>query len=254
VPVLADRLARDASRDGCWWNTHETSLALVSLGQFFRRQASKASYSGKVYAGDVLLGSFTKKTAAFKNLSAAATITVRMDPGYQDGAAFFALRARGIPTDAAFKPESEGLIVEREFLTRMGREQDLGAIEQGQLVVVRTRIRSTVGGVKNVVLSNLLPAGLEVENPRLESSETLPWITDTSPDSGHLDMRDDRVLEFLDLPDTGLHTSYAVLRAVTAGTFRLPPAQAEAMYDPSIRATGPRGMVRVVAAGEAGPR
>jgi hypothetical protein len=254
VPKLVDRLSRDASQDGYRWNTHETSLALVSLGQFFRRQASKASYSGKVYAGDVLVGSFTKKTATFKNLPTDKPITVRMDPGYASGAAFFALRSRGIPSDGAFRPESEGLILEREFLTRTGREQDLGAIVQGQLVVVRTRIRSTVGGVKNVVLSNLLPAGLEVENPRLESSESLPWVTDASAGSGHLDMRDDRVLEFLDLPDTGWHTSYAVLRAVTAGSFRLAPAQAEAMYDPAIHATGARGTVRVVAAGEEAAR
>jgi uncharacterized protein YfaS (alpha-2-macroglobulin family) len=41
-----------------------------------------------------------------------------------------------------------------------------------------------------------------------------------------------------------------VLRAVTAGTFRLPPAQAEAMYDPAVRASGPRGSVTILAAGE----
>ena len=250
VPSLIDRLSRDAGKDGFWWNTHETSMALVALGQFFRRQASKPPFSGKVYSGSALIGSFTSKTSHFRDLPAEGPITVRMDPGYRSGAAFFALRTRGIPSDASFRPDSDGLQIEREFLTRMGREQGLDAIAQGQLVVVRTRIRSSVGAVNNVVLSNLLPAGLEVENPRLESSESLPWITETSPEIGHLDMRDDRVLEFLDLPDTGWHTSYAVLRAVTAGTFRLPPVQAEAMYDPSIRATGARGTVRIVAAGE----
>jgi len=32
---------------------------------------------------------------------------------------------------------------------------------------------------------------------------------------------------------------------VTPGTFRLPPAQAEAMYDATVRATGERGSITV---------
>ena len=62
----------------------------------------------------------------------------------------------------------------------------------------------------------------------------------------YLDFRDDQVLLFLDLPDQNWRTGYVLLRAVTPGTFRLPPIQAEAMYEPQIRAVGERGTVQVV--------
>jgi len=58
-------------------------------------------------------------------------------------------------------------------------------------------------------------------------------------------LRDDRVLIFTDLPANDWRTAYALLRAVTPGTFRLPPVQAEAMYDPAIRMTGERGTIQV---------
>ena len=60
----------------------------------------------------------------------------------------------------------------------------------------------------------------------------------------HQDIRDDRVLLFTDLPADD-ELAYALLRAVAPGTFRLPPVQAEAMYDPAIRATGERGTIEV---------
>ena len=60
-----------------------------------------------------------------------------------------------------------------------------------------------------------------------------------------MDIRDDRVLLFTDLRDDNWWTSYALLRAVTPGRFRLPPVQAEAMYDGSIRAPGERGTIEI---------
>ena len=61
----------------------------------------------------------------------------------------------------------------------------------------------------------------------------------------HQDIRDDRILVFTDLPPNRWQTIYSLLRAVTPGRFRLPPVQAEAMYDPALRATGHRGTIGV---------
>ncbi|MGH7818868.1 MAG: hypothetical protein ACREQ9_03770, partial [Candidatus Binatia bacterium] len=137
------------------------------------------------------------------------------------------------------------LEIERAYLTRDGRPLDLAAVGQGDLLVMRVRLRSLSGRLDNVAVVNLLPSGLEVENPRLESAETLPWISDADLAVAHLDLRDDRVVVFASLPDTSWRTHYALLRAVTPGTFRLPPLQAEAMYDPAIRATGERGTIEI---------
>jgi uncharacterized protein YfaS (alpha-2-macroglobulin family) len=96
-----------------------------------------------------------------------------------------------------------------------------------------------------VVIEDLLPSGLEVENPRLKTTESLPWVTDATDDLSYLDLRDDRILIFADLPANTWVTLYALTRAVAPGSFRLPPAHAEAMYDPRLQATGERRRIEV---------
>ena len=109
-------------------------------------------------------------------------------------------------------------------------------VKQGDIVVIHTEIGSISGAMQNVVIQVPLPAGLEVENPRLSTTESLPWVQNiTAPQ--HADIRDDRVLFFVDLPAYGKLSFYTVARAITPGEFRLPPAQAEAMYAPAFRAT-----------------
>jgi uncharacterized protein YfaS (alpha-2-macroglobulin family) len=244
VPKLVQRLARDAQAEGDW-STQESAVAFVALGQFFQQQAQKKPYAGTVFVGKKEIGTFTNKTVTFPNIEGNEPIRIQMKTGYEAGAAFFSLQSRGIPTDAKFVPEKAGLEVNRAFFTRDGSVLDLFAVSQGDLIVVKTQVRSLSGKLDNVVIQNLLPSGLEVENPRLKSTETLPWVTDANLEPAHQDIRDDRVLLFTDLPENEWHTAYALLRAVAPGTFRLPPVQAEAMYDPAIRATGERGTIEV---------
>jgi uncharacterized protein YfaS (alpha-2-macroglobulin family) len=192
-----------------------------------------------------VIGVFTNKTVTITNMHGTEPLRVEMDVGYESGAAFFAFHSRGIPLDARFIAEKAGLEVHREFLTRTGSPLDVAAITQGDLIVLRTKVRSLSGALENVVIQNLLPSGVEVENPRLKSTEMLPWVTDANLEPAYQDLRDDRVLFFTDLPEDEWRTTYTLLRAVTPGTFRLPPVQAEAMYDPAIRVTGERGMIQV---------
>jgi uncharacterized protein YfaS (alpha-2-macroglobulin family) len=244
VPKLVQRLARDAQTTP-WWTTQESAFTLIALGQFFQQQAQKKPYSGKVLVGEKVVGTFTNKTVTFSDIQGTGAVTIQMDAGYESGAAFYAIQSRGIPTDAKFRPEQAGLEIYRTFMTRTGGPLDMENIAQGDLIVLKTQVRSLAGDLENVVIQNLLPAGVEVENPRLKSTETLPWVTDANLDPAHLDLRDDRVLFFTNLPNNEWRTTYTLLRAVTPGTFRLPPVQSEAMYDPAIRATGARGTMTV---------
>ena len=249
VPALADRLARDAVTDP-WWTTQESGFTLLALGQLYHRQAEQPPYRGKVYLGDRLLGTVSSDAPAhFTGLRGDGPVRLVMEPGYKGGSAFFSVITRGIPTDEAFRPTSAGLEIERTYLTRDGDDADLDQVHQGDLLVIRTRVRSVAGAVENVVIQNLLPSGVEVENPRLETTETLPWATPSNLSAfgqTHLDLRDDRILLFTDLPaGDQWQTVYALVRAVSPGSFRLPPVHAEAMYNPALRATGQRGHLEV---------
>ncbi len=48
---------------------------------------------------------------------------------------------------------------------------------------------------------------------------------------------------FLGLENASWRRFFSLVRAVAPGTFRLPPAHAEAMYNPALRASGERGYV-----------
>jgi len=244
IPLLADRLARDARTYG-EWTTQESGWALLALGELYHRQAQAPPYSGTVFLGDRKVGTFTNRTATFPDLRGIEPVRLVMDAGYRPGAAFYSLITRGVPTDDAFAPSHNGLEIERAVLDRNGKEADLNAVKQGDLLVLKTRVRSTAGAVENVVIESLLPSGLEVENPRLKTTESLPWVTDATADLAYLDLRDDRILIFTDLPENTWVTLYALTRAVAPGSFRLPPTHAEAMYDPKLQATGERRRIEV---------
>jgi hypothetical protein len=247
IPALVDRLARDAqgTQEYSWWTTQEESFTLLALGQFLQRQAKQPPYSGTVFVGGKAIGKFNNQTVILPPISGAEPIRIQMDGGYKSGSAFFSVLARGVPTDAAFQPSTAGLEIQREFLDREGQAINLSGVQQGDLIAIRTKVRSTSGPVNNVAIVNLLPSGLEVENPRLQTTEQLPWVSDANLEPKYMDLRDDRILLFADLPADSWQTFYTLVRAVAPGQFRLPPVQVEAMYNPALRATGERGTMEV---------
>ncbi len=244
VPQLFDRLARDASARR--WTTQETSFAFLALGRLARLQSeSQADYEGRLFVDDKLVDRFDSGGTRSFQLPSQGRVRLEMGSGFQPGSAYYSLVTRGIPLDEAFQEEENGLELEREFRTRTGRSLDLADLRQGDVVVVKTRIRSVQGPISNVVVQQLLPAGLEVENPRLQTTERVGWMTGKALACDYQDIRDDRVLFFADLPANQWRTTYTILRAVSPGSFRVPPARAEAMYNPRLRYTGPRSRVEI---------
>jgi len=84
---------------------------------------------------------------------------------------------------------------------------------------------------ENIVLVDLLPGGLEVENPRLDGGAMAAWKKKGGLIPSYLDLRDDRLVAAFDRLSRGTHHFYYVARAVTPGTFQHPGANAECMYD-----------------------
>ncbi|MDJ0850512.1 MAG: MG2 domain-containing protein [Myxococcota bacterium] len=241
VEGLARRIARDAQSTR--WNTQEAGLSLLALGQLFSR-AEQGAVQGEVRVAGRAIGRFDNESTVFPELPAVGAVEIELTAESR-GTAWYSLTTRGTPTDASFAPEAEGLEVERRLLDRDGNPLDEMRVRQGDLVVARVRVRSTAGPLENVALVQLLPAGLEVENARLEAAETLPFTQDADLDVRYVDVRDDRLLLFANLPEPRWRTSYALLRAVAPGRFQLPPVQVEAMYEPTLRAVGERGVFEV---------
>ncbi len=227
-------------------STQEAAFALLALGKYSARQAAKKPFSGKLYAGQTLLSDFSsEKALLLRNIPDTGELRLEMDGGYEAGSAFFSVETRGVPVMADYKPVREGIEIVREYLDRQGNPLSGDTVPQGTLLVLKTAVRSLSGRLFNVALQNLLPTGIEVENPRLATTEKLPWMTADDLEADYVDYRGDRINVFADLPDEKWRAHYSLVRAVTPGTFTVPPPQAEAMYDPSIVASGRMGKITV---------
>jgi alpha-2-macroglobulin len=87
-----------------------------------------------------------------------------------------------------------------------------------------------------VALTDYVPAGFEIDNPRLVSSGdtgTLDWIENAGTPV-HTEFRDDRFTAAFDRTksDDAVFTVAYVVRAVSPGEYVLPQAEVEDMYRP----------------------
>lgn len=159
---------------------------------------------------------------------------------------YVSLTTRGIPAKPVDEPVSEGLGVGRAFMDNRGEPYEGTTFVQGDSFVIDVTLTCS-GRLENVVVADLLPAGFEVENPRLDPDVLSGGVFEEAATPSNLEIRDDRLVLAFDSLDEGTHHFYYVVRAVTPGTYQHPPLAAECMYDPSIRAVAAGGQIDVTA-------
>jgi uncharacterized protein YfaS (alpha-2-macroglobulin family) len=158
--------------------------------------------------------------------------------------------ASGVPAQA--QPATEnGATVERKLYTLDGTPIDAAKIKQNDIVVAVITGRFTDQVPHRAMVVDLLPAGLEIENERLNNTRRtgdLAWLPELT-DGGYEEYRDDRYFAAFDTTsDKGGNFALAyILRAVTPGKYRVPAIEVEDMYKPEIRARGPVGAMTVAA-------
>ena len=151
---------------------------------------------------------------------------------------------------APLPPASNGITLERTFHTLDGSEITPDRVEQNTRLLVRLTFTKTAEAPMRLLLTDLLPAGFEIENPRLvESADTAALPFDrggASPE--HVEFRDDRFAAAWTLPQgPGGPTSVTyMIRAISPGTFTLPAAEAVDMYQPQYVARTGSGFVAVL--------
>lgn len=164
-----------------------------------------------------------------------------------DGKLYAMVQSEGVRQGATWDFGGQGLSVTREYLTPEGRAVSLDNIELGDLVLSKVTVRNTSRStVQNVALVDRIPAGFEIENARLGRGIAPDWLDeDRQWTLDNLNLRDDRVEAFGELqPNQQVEVTFTV-RAVTAGTFTLPPVEVEAMYDPEMWARAKGSVVRI---------
>lgn len=114
------------------------------------------------------------------------------------------------------------------------------APRQGDRVCVRITLSSDQA-VRNVVAVDLLPGGLEIEDPSLDTRWHQPRGEARPYGVRYHELLDDRVILYLDLQAERPMTFEYWTRAVTPGTYSIPRITSEAMYRPDIVAANGEG-------------
>src|SRR5262245_39148221 len=142
-------------------------------------------------------------------------------------------------TGAPITPEpaaDRGFKIERTYYTLDGEKADVSKVKQNQRFAVVLKITEPSPKYARVIVADYLPAGFEIDNPRLVSSGdtgTLSWIEDAA-EPVNAEFRDDRFSAAFERKsgDKAVFTVAYVVRAVSPGRYVVPQAYVEDMYRP----------------------
>ena len=133
----------------------------------------------------------------------------------------------------------QGFEIKRTYFRLDGTEANVSEARQNDRFVVVLEVTEDNAWPSRVLVSDLLPAGFEIDNPRLVDSAQLQnfeWLGQT--DAVHTEFRDDRFIAAFDRSGDSERTfrlAY-VVRAVTPGVYIHPAASVEDMYRPQLSA------------------
>jgi uncharacterized protein YfaS (alpha-2-macroglobulin family) len=144
---------------------------------------------------------------------------------------------------------SNGFKIERNYFTLDGKPADITKAKQNDRFAVVLKITEAKPEYGHIMVADYLPAGLEIDNPRLVSSGdsgTLDWIED-GEEPENTEFRDDRFTAAIDraADDQAVFTVAYIVRAVSPGKYVLPQAYVEDMYNPSRYGRSGTGTVEV---------
>ena len=161
--------------------------------------------------------------------------------------------------NAALAPAASGVTVSKSVWTMSGSPADLANLHQNDRVIVQISGTVPEGVRRQMGIIDLLPAGLEIEQPlKVEDAKAYKFL-DALTETGMQDARDDRyvgsfaidtVYHRYDKTDMdkrrAFHVAY-IARAVSVGKFAMPAAVVEDMYAPAVRARTAMGQVSISA-------
>ena len=143
----------------------------------------------------------------------------------------------------------DGFTITRAYYNLDGTEANISEAPQNERFVVVLKATELNAWPSRVLVTDLLPAGFEIDNPRLVGSAELAnfdWLGQT--DAAHTEFRNDRFVAAFDRTQGSSRDMVMayVVRAVTPGVYVHPAASVEDMYRPQFSARTASGLMEVV--------
>ncbi len=222
-------------------STQERSFAMLALGKLAAK-ANRSNITATITADGRTVGNFNGKNLIIDEGLAGKGVKISTSGS---GDLYYFWEIEGISKTGRYLQEDKVLRVRKSFYDRDGNLLQRRTFTQNEMIVVRIDVETIDGSrLENVAITDMLPAGFEIENPRLTSIPGTSWIRGASHPQ-HFDIRDDRINLFTDVSG---HTKkfYYMVRAVSMGDFQMGPVGADAMYNGEYHSYHGAGTVRVV--------
>ena len=234
----------DARRNSGWmWLSTQEQVALARLGKALMVDQKKLvsgqwSIGGEAEA--VAPVRLFGRSIDYATLARGARFAPEGSPPL-----YASLDVAGIPRSAP-APDDRQIGIERRYYTTDGQEWKGGTLKEGEALIVRVGITANVA-IPDALFTDLLPAGLEIENFNLgDAKQWAEVVVDgisisdrgSAADVKHEEFRDDRYVAALKLDRRNTAKLFYLVRAVTPGTYTVPPSLVEDMYRPDIRGVG----------------
>jgi alpha-2-macroglobulin len=225
-----------------WLSTQERAFSFLALGKL-ARAANKSTVTADIKVNGKTMATINGNDWRGDMSALKGTAIEIITKG--SGQLYYFWQAEGISTSGAYKEEDNYIKVRKKFYNRFGQAITGNTFKQNDLIIIGVTLENAYStSVENIVITDLLPAGFEIENPRTKEIPGMEWIKDASYPTS-LDVRDDRIHFFVDLTSSR-QTYYYAVRAVSPGNYKMGPVSADAMYNGEYHSYNGAGMIRVV--------
>ena len=240
-----------------WYNTLSSAQVILALDAYATQAAADGKLSLTEQHKDATSAAINAQVGALVRgpFSAAAT-SLKVDNG-ADLHAWYAVTQAGFDRTPPTSELKQGLEIIREFTDTDGKPIKTATL--GQEIDVHLKIRATqVDSIGNIAIVDLLPGGFEpVLTPpsapedaangdaantdaSTNNAQQPAWrapigVTGSNWALEYADVRDDRVVIY-GTAQRDAHEFIYRIRATNAGSFSVPPAYGESMYDRTVQA------------------
>lgn len=266
IPKLVRGLL-DHRTKGAWSNTQENVFILLALDKYFNAfEKVTPDFVTRIWLGNTYAGEQAFKGRSVDSQDLNIPMSYLINQGGMSnliidkqgaGRLYYRIGMKYAPKNLKLDPADYGFTVLRKY-EAVDDKGDVVHNADGTWTIksgARVRVRLTMVAQArryHVALVDQLPAGLEILNPELATTEAIP--ADSQPNTSvvemgsrsygynswwwrqnwfeHQNFRDERAEAFTSLLWEGVYNYSYVTRATTPGQFVVPPAKAEEMYHP----------------------
>ena len=239
---ILSRLLSEQVKQARYLSTQENVWAMLAFGKIARKANSTTATASITANG--------KNIALMNGQNYVVDLKQAMNQPVQiktsgKGAYYYFWETKGITADGSYKQEDNFLKVRRSYWTRNGNPISGNQFQQNDLIVVMIELTPQQSGmIDNIAITDMLPAGFEIENTRLTDLPEMDWMKN-GEEPEYKDVRDDRINLFTFLSGK-TKVFYYMVRAVSPGVYQQGPVMADAMYNGNYHSYYGAGVIKVM--------